>query len=555
MESGGDPRNSVCEFPPEIFFTYKKPTINNSDHISVHGISELIRSVTASSTSQEEFSQFVEETLKAELQRLGEAKQKRIKFLQSIVRANGLKPPKTEVEGLKILTSVFTAEHRWLLRCQSEGNSLKYQRYNPDRGFLKSKMNSDPSNHKTIAATEKSEEIVDSSQPLKCASEAQSRNDKRAVPEVLMDDPKHRPFSSAIDVPAASSSLMERVMKKRKQNESRNSRRKFEVVDLCDESSAEEPPALNLGGETDNSKGNFENASPSNKASDHCDANQHTELGRDFKLLSNNGASSPEGSCTCATNNQNEFDFPALTSHSQPCEVHQLSSPSSHSDSSSNSSSSHSASPSRIRLCRQCNFQCPIPTRSFCSSGCLHLYKLRSSSSYVRRCLMTRDQGVCQMCHLDCEKLRRSLNAQLRRVQGSVRVKQQYAAMMAEKLGRPCPKHLKVNRRGIITSGSVFHADHILAVVEGGGNALLQNFRLLCVNCHREVTSQLMKGRKKQQKAKDGEKQINEEKLATEQSDKEIKDEKSKNKTVAPCCKKQSKQRRVGKWYHKGFAW
>lgn len=162
------------------------------------------------------------------------------------------------------------------------------------------------------------------------------------------------------------------------------------------------------------------------------------------------------------------------------------------SDDPSNSSSQPipSASPT-IRFCRQCHFQCPKPTRSFCSSGCLHLYKIRSSGSYVRSSLLIRDRGVCQMCHLDCEKLRSVINAYLKSCHGIT------AAELALQLGPPCPQALRVNRRGIIPRGNFWHSDHILAVCEGGGNSGLENYRTLCIQCHHEVTAELRRNRAK----------------------------------------------------------
>ncbi len=43
----------------------------------------------------------------------------------------------------------------------------------------------------------------------------------------------------------------------------------------------------------------------------------------------------------------------------------------------------------------------------------------------------------------------------------------------------------KLNRR------SLWDADHILPVVEGGGECDLRNLRTLCLRCHRAATAQL----------------------------------------------------------------
>jgi 5-methylcytosine-specific restriction endonuclease McrA len=38
---------------------------------------------------------------------------------------------------------------------------------------------------------------------------------------------------------------------------------------------------------------------------------------------------------------------------------------------------------------------------------------------------------------------------------------------------------------------SLWDADHILPVAEGGGECDLENIRTLCLRCHRSVTTQL----------------------------------------------------------------
>jgi 5-methylcytosine-specific restriction endonuclease McrA len=42
-----------------------------------------------------------------------------------------------------------------------------------------------------------------------------------------------------------------------------------------------------------------------------------------------------------------------------------------------------------------------------------------------------------------------------------------------------------------ITRRSLWDADHILPVAEGGGECDLQNIRTLCLKCHRVVTAEL----------------------------------------------------------------
>jgi 5-methylcytosine-specific restriction endonuclease McrA len=43
----------------------------------------------------------------------------------------------------------------------------------------------------------------------------------------------------------------------------------------------------------------------------------------------------------------------------------------------------------------------------------------------------------------------------------------------------------------IASRRSLWDADHIVAVAEGGGQCDLDNLRTLCVACHREATARL----------------------------------------------------------------
>ncbi|MDE1160317.1 MAG: HNH endonuclease signature motif containing protein [Acidobacteriaceae bacterium] len=45
--------------------------------------------------------------------------------------------------------------------------------------------------------------------------------------------------------------------------------------------------------------------------------------------------------------------------------------------------------------------------------------------------------------------------------------------------------------RSITARRSLWDADHILPVAEGGGECDLENLRTLCLPCHREATAEL----------------------------------------------------------------
>ncbi len=121
-------------------------------------------------------------------------------------------------------------------------------------------------------------------------------------------------------------------------------------------------------------------------------------------------------------------------------------------------------------LCRWCALEVPQRRFTFCSDWCVHEWRLRTSPAYLRQQVFRRDKGVCFLCHTNT----RSAFLRLKKARGPSRT-----SMLAE-------WGLKtVSRR------SLWDADHILPVAEGGGECDLQNIRTLCLKCHRVVTIEL----------------------------------------------------------------
>jgi 5-methylcytosine-specific restriction enzyme A len=130
--------------------------------------------------------------------------------------------------------------------------------------------------------------------------------------------------------------------------------------------------------------------------------------------------------------------------------------------------------PSGRRQCRRCAREVPKGRRTFCSSACVHEWRLRTDPSYVRDQLFIRDRGICAACRTDTVAVASRL-ARLSRA----RRKEELTA-----LGWP-------THRRITVSGGMWDADHIVPVSEGGGGCGLENYRTLCVPCHRRSTSEL----------------------------------------------------------------
>ena len=121
-------------------------------------------------------------------------------------------------------------------------------------------------------------------------------------------------------------------------------------------------------------------------------------------------------------------------------------------------------------ICRWCSLEVPPRRYTFCSPYCVHEWKLRTQPGYVRDKVFERDRGVCACCGVDVPAAER----QLRYSRGARR---------AELL-----KHWGLRTR---TRKSLWDADHIVPVAEGGGECDLENIRTLCLRCHRGVTLEL----------------------------------------------------------------
>jgi 5-methylcytosine-specific restriction endonuclease McrA len=57
-----------------------------------------------------------------------------------------------------------------------------------------------------------------------------------------------------------------------------------------------------------------------------------------------------------------------------------------------------------------------------------------------------------------------------------------------------------ITAKGWKDYGHTWEADHVVPVVEGGGQCGLDNFRTLCLSCHRKETAKLLRRRAEQRR-------------------------------------------------------
>lgn len=128
--------------------------------------------------------------------------------------------------------------------------------------------------------------------------------------------------------------------------------------------------------------------------------------------------------------------------------------------------------PNGSPLCRWCQLEILARRRrTFCSDYCVHQWRMRSDPGYVRELVFARDRGVCALCAADTVSI---YNA-LKRARGPAR-----AAGLS-----------LYGMKTIASRRSLWDADHVRPVAEGGGQCDLDNLRTLCLPCHREATAEL----------------------------------------------------------------
>jgi len=116
--------------------------------------------------------------------------------------------------------------------------------------------------------------------------------------------------------------------------------------------------------------------------------------------------------------------------------------------------------------CRWCGKEVAGRRRTFCGASCVHEWKLRTDPGYLREQVFLRDRGVCAVCGVDTEALRKDKRKL------DYRARRQF-------------------ERDWGSRRNLWDADHIVPVVEGGGECGLSNMRTLCLKCHRIATAEL----------------------------------------------------------------
>jgi 5-methylcytosine-specific restriction protein A len=120
-------------------------------------------------------------------------------------------------------------------------------------------------------------------------------------------------------------------------------------------------------------------------------------------------------------------------------------------------------------------------------------WRIKTDPGHVRVLVFRRDKGVCAVCGLDTVQWGRDRDREWSALQHRVTELPYLEASAArERFRRDHPHYFQ--------RSTYWDADHIVPVVEGGGECDLDNYRTLCIPCHKRVTAELAARRAEQRR-------------------------------------------------------
>ena len=170
------------------------------------------------------------------------------------------------------------------------------------------------------------------------------------------------------------------------------------------------------------------------------------------------------------------------------------------------------------RHCTWCDEPVPGRRGTWCSAKGVADFEVRCSPQEIRSRVRRRDQGVCALCGLDTAALKRFENRlhrarraddlaggypwgrpRSRRGRANWRRLERYRGLVQHdwKLRAASPWRRWLRHRGFNPDQSYWQADHIVPIADGGDEFDPDNIRTLCRPCHKAVTKQWHKGRRK----------------------------------------------------------
>jgi len=102
----------------------------------------------------------------------------------------------------------------------------------------------------------------------------------------------------------------------------------------------------------------------------------------------------------------------------------------------------------------------------YCSDACQEEVNIRYTGSYVTYYVFKRDNGICYLCGIDTNEIRKEYINITRLSWNYVDNRKHWGPWYTN-------------------NNSFWEADHIIPVSQGGGVCGLENYRTLCLRCHK----------------------------------------------------------------------
>lgn len=134
--------------------------------------------------------------------------------------------------------------------------------------------------------------------------------------------------------------------------------------------------------------------------------------------------------------------------------------------------------------CTWCAKQVPKGRRSWCSQECVKDFNFRCGAQ-ISLTIENRDHGICALCGLDTIAIKRRIEKMRSRCRCYGTKSEKHRPHSWARVQRLMRIHQWV--------GQPYEIDHIVPVVEGGGLCGPENYRTLCIPCHKQETKKLAK--------------------------------------------------------------
>lgn len=125
-----------------------------------------------------------------------------------------------------------------------------------------------------------------------------------------------------------------------------------------------------------------------------------------------------------------------------------------------------------------CNRHPIKPRITWFSQECVDQWKIANDPGYMRETVYKRDRGICAKCGCDSSKEFKKIRQQVKD-----------ECWIDGKLDRI--KCKAIFGRWSQHRSTGYDIDHIIPVVEGGGQCTIENLRTLCHPCHKDETAAL----------------------------------------------------------------